>query len=96
MEAKDTVIEVRELARMTQHILADNEWAGELQINRKIAEVQAEISFKAGRDSRKGEIEGLMALAFTDGERMGKQDGRREVVEWIKENRETPLGKWGL
>ena len=49
-------------------------------------EEQAETSFKAGRGSRKNEIEELMDIAFKDGERIGKKAGRREVMEWIRDN----------
>jgi hypothetical protein len=49
-------------------------------------EAVAEISFKAGYDSRKEEIEALMSIAFKDGEKAGKQEGIKEVVEWIKSN----------
>ena len=43
------------------------------------------IAFKAGYDSRKEVIEGLMDVALKDGERMGRQ----EVVEWIESHEES-------
>jgi len=47
------------------------------------------ISFKAGRASRKEEIEELMDYAFKDGERIGT----RKVVEWIEEKSHSPFSE---
>ena len=49
---------------------------------------QAEASFKAGREY---EHKIMISYAVDEGNKAFK-DGRRNVVEFIKENRETPMG----
>ncbi|MBA7661935.1 hypothetical protein ES703_69955 [subsurface metagenome] len=68
MEAKDTVMSLEQALRYGGY--------------RYACEAQAEISFKAGFDSRKTEIEELMDYAFKDGEWVGKKAGIKEMVEW--------------
>ena len=48
MKAKDSVMDRFDIAKRIDHILVDNPNAGGLYLSYKIAEQQAEISFKAG------------------------------------------------
>jgi len=48
MEAKDTVIDRFRIAKLIDQILVDYPSAGGLYLSYKVAEEQAEISFKAG------------------------------------------------
>jgi len=84
MDWKDTVMGEEKLQEIC------DEFNGTARdVLEEVAKAQAEITgkimydegFKAGRDSRKGEIEELMSMAFRDGERIGT----RKVVEWIPE-----------
>lgn len=71
---EDTVMSDEEIRQQTNAPVV-------LSGHRRLAKAQAEISFKAGQDSRKDEIEELMSIAFKDGEEIGKQAGIKEVVE---------------
>lgn len=82
MEAKDTVINLRERQERLERVgIPANPRLGELYID-SILEYQAEISFKAGREA---EREWAASNQYRD-EQIGeaKQVGIREVVEWIR------------
>ena len=81
MKAEDTVIDLLPI---------DNPVVPETvlwEYVEKAVKLQAEISFKAGFN------EALTTVVATREYDEGKQAGRREVVDWVKSNRETPLGE---
>ena len=87
MEAKDTVMKDEEIAGITQKILGDelpelNDYNWTVSdVERAIAQAQAEISFKAGQEQSTviAELD-----AMERGYQAGKEDGIKEVVEWIE------------
>ena len=80
MEAKDTVISDKQLMELAQvppeDYGAPPYWW--LKANIRVAQAQAEISFKVG-------VMESYPDGFLDGGKVGKKAGIEEVVEWIKE-----------
>ena len=87
MEAKDTVMKIPQL----QHLWGNENWqyvtSTMTDFFGVVAKAQAEISFKAG--VKVGYQRGLVMKPDPDGVYEnglidGKQEGRKEVVEWIE------------
>lgn len=90
MEAKDTVMDIREIKtalKIPNHLPLSFE-ADSVDFERAVL-AQAVISFKAGMEQ---EHRAMVGVAVDEGNEAYKA-GLRKVVEFIKENRETPLGK---
>ncbi len=100
MEAKETVMSPIDVSKKVGEIVALSPMIGEAGVNIKIAELQAEISFKAGK---KLSLE-KQGQAYLE----GKQAGIGEVVEWIEpfietvddgefnKDWQTKLKEWGI
>ncbi len=74
MEAKDTVMNDGEIIKASGTPVL-------LQVNRAVAEVQAEISFKAGRDSFLDDA-GSVNIPLSE----ARMAGIKEVVDYIENN----------
>ena len=82
MEAKDTVMSPIDISKKVREIVTLSPIIGEAGVNIKIAELQAEISFKAGFDSAFKMYKGKIDAGWPERrEADAKQEGRREVVE---------------
>ncbi len=79
MEAKDTVMSPIDISRKVGEIVILSPMIGEAGVNIKIAELQAEISFKAGVEQ---EHKTMIGVAVDEGNR-AYQAGRKEVVDFI-------------
>ena len=100
MEAKDTVIKMEEINDVA-HVGAEfHVTDGEVVCNEqydlnKVLQKQAEISFKAGYESGWNDNKPYLPddnepwdreqTVFEDGKKAGRQEGRKDVVEWLRQ-----------
>ncbi len=110
MEAKDTVVSSEQKLKVSDKILTElgnklsctSGWKLDNLYATALLQAQAEISFKAGQQSRQDEIDLLHTIvadkdvAIIDLKsllELGKQAGIREVVEWIKSPEALEVGR---
>ena len=91
MEAKDTVMEATKFEELFAGYLYGSEgWRPALD---RITEAQAEISFKAGKEEANFEWRNEKVPKIM---KQFRQEGRKEVVDWVKLYRGDYPKFWGI
>ena len=91
LEAKETVLDTIRIYNITGVDVVN---VGQWKRIRPICEAQAEISFKAGYKQAREEMN-LQTMSLAELLLTQRQEGRKEVVEWIENNAEQEIGLQG-